>query len=247
MMQPKKHKNLLIFYLALEMKQLIKGLLNLPLLKRLTKTHNTDGEKSDTKTQPDLRSKGTILSIKDLPLKTFINGVCYGSELPNFDDLVCEYYSIRNDPHSKQYVLIVSAMKAMQFRAQIIDNICRCIVVCYHEDLSQILRDEYPQFAFTEDSYVQDLEYVPRIENNNKIQFDKLKAQLDKLMEGSEKEATPESKYKGFISRIFDINENAKYQCISLDSSSTYDFAIALERLEKHIEYLEAQAQKNKQ
>lgn len=247
MMQPKKHRNLLIYYLALEMRQLIKGLLNLPLLKRLIKTRNTDGDQSDTKTQTDLKSKGTILSIRDLPLKTFINGVCYGSELPNFDDLVCEYYSIRNDPHSKQYVLIVSAMKAMQFRAQIIDNICRCIVVCYHQDLAQILRDEYPQFAFTEDSYVQDLEYVPRIENNNKIQFDKLKAQLDKLMEGNEKEATPESKYKGFISRIFDINENAKYQCISLDTSSTYDFAIALERLEKHIEYLEAQAQKNKQ
>jgi hypothetical protein len=247
MMQPKKHRNLLIYYLSLEMKQLLKGLRNLPLLKRLTKIRNTDGDQSDTKIQADSKLKGTILSIRDLPLKTFINGVCYGSELPNFDDLVCEYYSIRNDPHSKQYVLIVSAMKAMQFRAQIIDNICRCIVVAYHDSFAQILRDEYPQFAFTEDSYVQDLEYVPRIENNNKIQFDKLKAQLDKLMEGSEKEATPESKYKGFISRIFDINENAKYQCISLDSSSTYDFAIALERLEKHIEYLEAQAQKNKQ
>ena len=242
MMQQKNNKNYLISYLVLEVKQLIKGIKSLRLLKRLIKTPNSDGDQSDTKTQQDLKLKGTIQHLSQLPLKDFINGVCYGSTIPNFEELLLQYYSILNSAHSQEYTRLLSAIKAIQFRAQIIDSVCVCLCVNYHEDLAAILRTEYP-FPFSEDSYIQDLENIPKIEANNMHQFNQLKAQFDKLMSNDGKEPTPESKYKGFITKIFDINEHAKYQAISLDSSSTYDFVIALERLEKYIERLEQDEQ----
>lgn len=238
MMQQKNNKNYLISYLALEVKQLIKGIKNLPLLKRLIRTPNSDGDQSDTRTQTDSKSKGTIQHLSQLPLKDFINGVCYGSDIPNFEDLLMQYYSILNSAHSQEYTRLLASIKAIQFRAQIIDSVCTCLCANYHEEIAAILRTEYP-FQFTEDSYIADLENIPRIEANNMHQFNQLKAQFDKLMSNDGKEPTPESKYKGFITKIFDINEHAKYQAISLDSSSTYDFVIALERLEKYIERLQ--------
>lgn len=185
----------------------------------------------------------SVLSIKTIPLRDFVNASCYGSEhIPNWNDLLSQYYTAKGDNRAMNICMVVAEMKAIEYRAKLLDHICNSMTIGYDFDIAALLRVEFPMFAFTKDTYIEEMQHIVSIEKNNKVHYDMLAKQLQDMQQDGEKETTPDERYKAFTKMRQAINKHVGHAEITLDSP-TYDFAVAYGELEK---YHEEQSSKNK-
>ena len=179
-----------------------------------------------------------VSSIKDLPLSDFIDHVCYGTEIANKEKLISEYYFVIEDETATNYVKIVSAMLGIELRAAYIDFVTSAIKNEYTEELAELLRGEDRRFTFSRETYLDEVDRLIRKEMNSKVHYDALKLQYDELNKKTKGEQKPDELYRGFRNTIFEVNKHEGYAAITL-KSSTYDYAMGVLRLKKHISELE--------
>lgn len=199
----------------------------------------------------------TIQSIKQLPLKDFIQCSCYEEyevlttkkDLTDDDrlllhnawrKLLSQYCIAIEDRQAAAYISVVTEMEAIKFRAAYVDFVLGSLAIGFDEKICEILREEYKQLKFTAESYENDMQLAVNIEKRGVHRFNELKRAFDEMEKSKSAEQTAEEKYKGFTNLLFDVNkhEGAQYT----RDMSTYDFAVAVRRLEDHYERLEAQS-----
>lgn len=218
------------------LKQWLRVLQSLRYSEPSTSTPLSCGDPSQTKPADDLAST-KYASLRELPLKVFIENYCYGAQLPNWEKLLSEYYIVRQDKQASEFVRLVYGMEQIRYRAMSIDLLVATLREGYHKDVAEALRAYFPRFKFTEDSYIQEIEYAVNIEKNNKAVFDTYRQQLDLIQDKKKGDKTPQDKYDGFRATMLQINKHAGYEAVK-DDSNTYDFAVAYRELDKYIEEL---------
>lgn len=196
-----------------------------------------------------------ITSIAVLKLKDFIT-CCVDNDLSvlgegsederkeAFTDLLSQYYEAKGDTEIKEYLQVVSQIKAIELHRELINTIAMVMRERYSQAGAEALRNLYKQFGyqFTEESLEEDLEKVRRGEISNDVTYKRLLKDLEKLDKAKtkSKDLTHVQKLSNFRQRIFDINkvEHGSYD----DQMSVLDFAILEARLIEHIETLKDQA-----
>ena len=149
------------------LKQWLRVLQSLRYSEPSTSTPLSCGDPSTMKPADDLAST-KYASLRELPLKVFIENYCYGAQLPNWEKLLSEYYIIRQDKQASEFVRLVYGMEQIRYRAMSIDLLVATLREGYHKDVADALRAYFPRFKFTEDSYLQEIEYAVNIERITK-------------------------------------------------------------------------------
>ena len=228
--------NFNISSLSSTLKRWRQGLQSLRYSEPSTSTPLSCGDPSAMKPASDL-AYTKYASLRELPLKVFIENYCFGATIPNWDKLQSEYYIVTGDRNATEFIRLVHGMEQIRYRAATIDLLILAIKQDYSEHIAEALRTYFPRFKFTEDTYLQEIEYAVNLEKNNKAVFDTYRQQLDMLQDKKKGEKTPQDKYDGFRATMFQINKHAGYEAVK-DESSTYDFAVAYRELNKYIEEL---------
>jgi hypothetical protein len=221
----------------LSWKQKLKGLLN--WLLQLRRTQDTCGDLSDIQTLTTVPTSNILRSIKDITLDQFIScsvdgdlsvlGTGTPQELQlAWYNLQSQYYIVRGDDRYVRYVAISAEMSAISWRAIYIDYCLFALEKMYVKGVCDLLREDFPKFKFTTESYKIEMGYVRSMEKRNLLRMEELTheyEQMQKLSSGHK------STREDYVNLLLDINKNegASYNL----SVSVEIFALCMKRLER--------------
>ncbi|MCD6012880.1 MAG: hypothetical protein K0Q79_2742 [Flavipsychrobacter sp.] len=163
-----------------------------------------------------------------------------------FGNLISQYHDACKSEHMKQYVRLSASIKTIEFQWQTVNLIAEILKERFCESAAKYLRELYPLYPFTQETFEHDLGMVGKGEIANQIKYERLNTELEKLEKGLKKDEhlNTQQKHENFINRLFEINkyEGVKYD---INTMSVLELAIAENRLSKYIEDLNDQIKKN--
>lgn len=230
----------------------------LPLSQLSMTTQATDGSPSTAQILTESETLVIIRSIKDLPLRHFIECCCYekygllvsGKTLLTepevveigkaWTGLLSEYHQVKGDKEATAYFKLLARQKAIEIRQKRIGIITEGLKVMYTPGACDALRQDYPDLEFTVESYLQDINAVAIGEVEYQIELDEINAELKDLQKNEGKEVDAKTKEKGFYSAVMDLNQ-IEHGSYNVETMSTYTYALGLERIQNHIEHLKRQ------
>lgn len=104
-------------------------------------------------------------------------------------NILSQYAEARNDETQKERKELVFRIKQLELRASVIGLILGSLEMFFFDKLIEIVKEydeEFCQFEFSHESYLNDIAMIKNIELNNKIEHDELELQLQEI----EKEET---------------------------------------------------------
>jgi len=215
----------------------LKGLLH--WLSQLQRTQDTCGDPSDTPTSPIAPTSNTIQSIKDLTLEQFITCSVdgdlsiLGTGTPQqlqlaWYNLQSQYYTVRGDDRYVHYVAISAEMAGITWRGVYIDYCLYALEKQYVKGICDLLREDFPKFKFTPDTYKTEIGYVRSIEKRNLFRMEELTHEFEQMQKQSNGRKSTREDY---VNLLLDINKNegASYST----SVSVEIFALCMKRLER--------------
>lgn len=229
--------------------------------KQQTITPAICGDASDTLTVNGLALASTVLSIRTLPLSKFIDISCdnnltaLADKKESYTDtnnmqlqaawmrILSEFYLVSGDEQATRYVELLSQMEGIRFRAAYMDFLLFALSEHYSEDIAAVIRTEHPRFAFTEATYLEEIEYVKTIEKRHSITYQTLKAEFESMEKVKGADKTTDEKRISLMQTKSAINKHDGYAAVTLEGS-TYEFALGIRRLQDHYKQLERQANK---
>lgn len=190
-----------------------------------------------------------INSIQELILKDFIKCSVYkdlsvlgegtAEELNKaWLNIMSEYYETAQKQDVITYLKLVRDINLLNLQKALIDSISGILNERYSIEACNTLRSLYPKYKFTEDSFKDDLSLIKGYQTADRISYDKLTKQLEKLEinKGKEEVLTDTQRYAKFIHFLADIN---KYEGVKYDLSMTVlEYAVHEKRLYDYIEHL---------
>lgn len=239
-------------------KQQEKDMDTLPLSAEQTK-QDICGDQSEMNPLPDLKPLNIVRSIKDLPLKDFIECCCNNryellvkGDLEAYSEaqlkevyevwvnLLSQYYEVSGDEELQEQFRITIEMKAIEYQKSVMAVLEQTMLDSYNEDLAAVLREHYPKYTFSKETLEKDFEQAKKLDVKTRMRYDQLKSTLDSLINDTGKKAAKISQEESFYNTLFDINavEKGAYT----KDISTYEFALLRKRLIKHVEYLQSQS-----
>ena len=190
-----------------------------------------------------------ITSIKTLILKDFIE-ISISKDLSILGEgtdvertsawmnIMSEYYEACEQTDFIVRLKLVREIELMNLHFKIIEVIGTIMQDHYYSEGAKMLRDLYPQYKFTKESILADLQGVSTREIANKVKYDRMVKQLSKIDSKSEnsKVQTDTQKYVQFTKRIANIN---KHNGVRYDLTMTVlEFAVLEHQLIEHIEHM---------
>jgi hypothetical protein len=193
-------------------------------------------------------------SIKELPLKTFIHCSCYEdytvlckTDKAQFSEeekgvlsaawmrLLSEYYAVTEDENASNFLQIVREMESIRFRAEYVAFLLTALSYGFVEEIALRIRTEFMQLKFNEQSYERDMELCLNIERKNTLRYNQLKQEFTRLQQEKESDnKTGDQKYAAFTQLLIDLN--AKYGNQFSRETPTFDFAVAVNMMQKEYE-----------
>lgn len=231
------------------------------LSKQSTQIPDTDGLPTGTNpSKEEAESLSIVSSIKDLPLKDFIECcvnenysvlIKSGEIVTQIDaekvyygwlSLLSQYYEISGDSEQARQFSIIGRMKSMECRKQIIETCVEILKANRVESLIDTLKELYPELEFTDESYTSDLNTVINNEKVAIVDYNLLKEELEDIVKKqgiADEKINKVSLEERIYNELLDINkvENGSYS----EEISTYKFALLRKRLIAHIEQLKKQ------
>jgi len=221
-------------------KQRLKGYL-LSLSAKL-RTQDGCGDQSDTATFPTEPTSNIIQSIKDLKLEQFIacavdndlsvlgQGTQQQLQLA-WIKLQGQYYNARGDEKYIRYITIAAEMAAISWRAIYIDYCLFALEKRYVKGVCDLLRQDFPKFKFTPESYKTEIGYVRSIEKRNLLRYEELEHEYEQMQKVS---GGRKSTREDYVNLLLDIN---KSEGASYGTDVTVEiFALCLKRMEREYE-----------
>jgi len=221
-------------------KQRLRGLLH--SLSAKLKTRGTCGDQSDTATSPIEQTSNIIQSIKDLTLEQFITCAVdndltvLGQGTPQqlhlaWIKLQGQYYNARGDEKYIRYIAIAAEMAAISWRAVYIDYCLYALEKTYVDGVCKLLREDFPKFKFTPETYKTEIGYVRSIEKRNLLRYEELNHEYEQMQKVS---GGRKSTREDYVNLLLDIN---KSEGASYGTDVTVEiFALCLKRMEREYE-----------
>lgn len=158
------------------------------------------------------------------------------------DVLLSQYYQAKGDVNMQQYSKLRIGLKDLEVRSNTIAILIDTITTHYDDRLVVIFKKLYPQFQFTPESLIKDIDMVCKGEISNKLKHERLTKQMEvweKANGGGEK-MTQLQKHTNFTNKLFEINsvEGVKYD---VSTMSVMELAVAENRYNAHVEHLKSQ------
>lgn len=160
-----------------------------------------------------------------------------------FNTILSNYYAARKDDSIKLFVELTGKIKALELHMFMVSTLVSVMEDRYSHKCAEILKGIYKQFAFTPESYIEDLEKVKVGEIAHTVTRDRLKKQLEMLDEAnkSDKKMTKQEQHESMISNLMDINkiEGVRYD---VNVMTVLEYAVAENRKADYIKQLKEQA-----
>jgi len=215
----KKFKNLKLFFLS-KLKPLDGESTQ---LSNVTASQDTLGDQSGIQTLGNLEQSSFVQSIKDLKLTDFIQCCVYNnlsvivlSGKPTEEEsysawcfLLSQYLVARSDNSVQDKLEIISKMKYLEFRIEWINAIVCSLHLRFTETIASELRDVFPDFEFTDETFYSDIQLVKNIEIENKILYSELEESLN-VLNKDVKEKTKEQSEVDFYESVAAYNRTFK-------------------------------------
>lgn len=216
--------------------------LHLHLFARRTKDPATCGDQQTTKTVNASKSSNIAQSCKDVTLNQFISCAVEGNYTVLGEGTETElyaawlrvlndYYRMLGDDGYTRHMEVITAILGIQWRQLYIDYMLHAMSLKYLEEVAQLLREEYPKFKFTPDTYQTEMGYVRTIEKRNEMRLEELQNELKQLEKTKQGRKTTREDY---LEMLLDINKHEGSSYTTEISAELY--AICIRRLKNTIE-----------
>jgi hypothetical protein len=192
-------------------------------------SQDTLGDQSSIQMLESMEQLSFVQSIRDVSLLTFIQCCVYGNYEgivvtgnPNEEEiykawcfLLSQYLVARSDNSVQEKLEVISKMKYLEFRIEWINAIVLSLHLRFTETIANELRDAFPDFEFTEESFYNDIQLLKNMEIENKILYSELEDSL-KLLNKDIQEKTKEQSEIDFYesvasyNRVFKTSEKVK-------------------------------------
>ena len=204
-----------------------------------------------------------VQSIKELPLKHFIDCCChhaYGllitsghkelteiqaKELYNgWLALLSQYYDACGDEALSHQLKLTLEMRLIEAQRYAFETIIAVLRHTYCPEVANTLADKYGR-SFSPETLEDDIAYVEKLGKKELMRYDQLKYELERMVKqqgGDDKKLSAAAQEESFYNTLFDINAAEKGAYTK--DISTYEFALLRKRLIKHIEHLQSQSKK---
>lgn len=219
------------------------------------------GDQSDTPILKELDPLIIIRSTKDLPLKDFIDICCFDKygllvkgrtvlsegEFKEVgiarNEILSEYHELIGDEEAKQYFKLTGRKMALDIRRKTIELLSGALKQMYTPGAAEAMRLYFNDMEFTIDTYLRDLHEVEVSEVENLIELQEIDADLKEIQKKEGTAIDAKAREKGFYNTVMDFNQ-IEHGSYNIETMSTYMYALAQNRIKKHIENLERQNKK---
>lgn len=162
------------------------------------------------------------------------------------ESIMFQYHDTIREHKTEHYKKQTGLMNSLSLKINGVNMIITALSLCYYLPLIEELKQYgYTTYQFTEDSYKQDLERIKTALKRDKIQHDRINAEISKENRKGGGKMTEDS----FYDSLAELRKFENYQSepiILAKEMTVYGYCQALKRYNAHIELLNKQNNKEK-